>query len=72
MVEISKALETIETTDKKIDKNDQVDEQAIFKKIEETDKYFETFENTKLKELESTLNPIQFQKLQNEFSRLKS
>ncbi len=71
MTEILHTLDAIEKADKKIDENNQVDEQAIFDKLNQTEDYFRTFENTKLKDLEKKLDPIQFQKLQNEFSRLR-
>jgi hypothetical protein len=58
----------IESIDKKLDKNNQVDEQKVIEKVQKIQKMFLKFKNTKLQKLKHQLPEDKFQILQKEFN----
>ena len=58
----------IESIDKKLDKNNQVDEQKVIEKLQKVQNMFLKFKNTKLQKLKHQLPEDKFQILQKEFN----
>ena len=68
---VIQTIEQIKETDKKIDKNNQIDEQVIINQIEQTDKLLRKFKKQKLKEFKDKLSADKYEKLLKELNNLE-
>lgn len=68
---VIQTIEQIRETDKKIDKNNQIDEQTIINKIKQTDELFRKFKNKKLQEFKNKIPSDKYEKLLKELNNLE-